>query len=699
MLQSKNLNDKTYEELIEEAVSKIPLYSQEWTNYNASDPGITILENLAAFQVVQRQQLNTVTELHKEKLLKLTGILPKPEQVSRVLLKAPQSQIGRQLLAGEKFISGETCFEAERSQKIPGSIIGIFTEYQEEYCDVTEQLCGHLPVSTMLFGEQPKEKSSVYFVIDRLPKESQQQLHFYVEVLELFPRNPWEETGDLWFAKTQWSIYTKDTESGDGYTTVAKVQDDTSAFLQSGEIMLKLGDCVPVWSRDLPKEGYVIRCQLTKANYDIGPRVNKIHGLLFPVYQRNTMAAVRSYSGEADIEIHNTYLGEHRLFVYGKELGEDGYCLYRHGTAETTEPGYCYELEEQEHNTQRLLFKKQPHEVRIVSCCEEFMPNWKLDCIYGYEQQTMKLYGVPQAEVASLMLMTEQREEAGNLRYHFFRQEEQGEGSLYYTYSSQKQEIQIWDFGSYEGAQVYVCAVASFWGEEGNARKDNKFQLWKHPFGDWYTNPADGKGGRRRESIRDMEKRLMQELHTPGCAVTTADYERLVKQIPGLCIHKVRAVFESQKNVVTVMVKPYSRDKFPKLSKQYQQMIYYYLEKSRMLTVCLTIKGPVYVPIDVRAVIFVKKHYENGEEEIRRLLNQELDVVSDDREFGAAIYFNEVYQKIKDLPCVEYLEELIFTPTLGQEVLIDGLNIHMKENALCCPGKMNLEISKNYIRQ
>lgn len=53
MLDSINLNDKTYQELLLEAIAQIPLYSKEWTNYNISDPGITILQNLTAFQLAQ----------------------------------------------------------------------------------------------------------------------------------------------------------------------------------------------------------------------------------------------------------------------------------------------------------------------------------------------------------------------------------------------------------------------------------------------------------------------------------------------------------------------------------------------------------------------------------------------------------------------------------------------------------------------
>ena len=54
MLNSINLDDKSYEDILAEAISQIPLYSDEWTNYNNSDPGITVVQNLSAFSLLQQ---------------------------------------------------------------------------------------------------------------------------------------------------------------------------------------------------------------------------------------------------------------------------------------------------------------------------------------------------------------------------------------------------------------------------------------------------------------------------------------------------------------------------------------------------------------------------------------------------------------------------------------------------------------------
>ncbi|MGC2407113.1 MAG: hypothetical protein WA431_11960 [Candidatus Cybelea sp.] len=47
-LQDINLDDRTFNDLFNEARRRIPAYTPEWTDFNDSDPGITLLQ-LAAF--------------------------------------------------------------------------------------------------------------------------------------------------------------------------------------------------------------------------------------------------------------------------------------------------------------------------------------------------------------------------------------------------------------------------------------------------------------------------------------------------------------------------------------------------------------------------------------------------------------------------------------------------------------------------
>ena len=63
-----------YDETMERAKMQIPLYCKEWTNFHPSDPGITILENLFAFQLNQQRQISSVSPEVQEKLLNMMNL-------------------------------------------------------------------------------------------------------------------------------------------------------------------------------------------------------------------------------------------------------------------------------------------------------------------------------------------------------------------------------------------------------------------------------------------------------------------------------------------------------------------------------------------------------------------------------------------------------------------------------------------------
>lgn len=70
-LQLENLDDRTYKDLVEEALSMIPNYAPNWTNHNPSDPGITLIEMFAYLTEILIYRLNRVTDDNVHAFLKL----------------------------------------------------------------------------------------------------------------------------------------------------------------------------------------------------------------------------------------------------------------------------------------------------------------------------------------------------------------------------------------------------------------------------------------------------------------------------------------------------------------------------------------------------------------------------------------------------------------------------------------------------
>ncbi len=69
-----NLDDRNFEDLMKEARSLIPIYNKEWTNYNPSDTGITLIELFAWLSEMVIYRVNRVPEENYRKFLKLIGI-------------------------------------------------------------------------------------------------------------------------------------------------------------------------------------------------------------------------------------------------------------------------------------------------------------------------------------------------------------------------------------------------------------------------------------------------------------------------------------------------------------------------------------------------------------------------------------------------------------------------------------------------
>jgi len=81
MLKDIKLDDRTYQEIRDDAVANIIKHCPEWTNHNSSDPGITIIELLSSMIEDVIIRLNKVPEKNYIAFLDLIGIkqrLPRP---------------------------------------------------------------------------------------------------------------------------------------------------------------------------------------------------------------------------------------------------------------------------------------------------------------------------------------------------------------------------------------------------------------------------------------------------------------------------------------------------------------------------------------------------------------------------------------------------------------------------------------------
>lgn len=97
-LPKSNLDDRTFEDLVQECILRIPRYCPDWTNHNPGDPGITLIELFSWLVKQMLVRFNQVPRRHYVAFLELLGIRLQPPTSAHVdltfhLVKAQNSPL------------------------------------------------------------------------------------------------------------------------------------------------------------------------------------------------------------------------------------------------------------------------------------------------------------------------------------------------------------------------------------------------------------------------------------------------------------------------------------------------------------------------------------------------------------------------------------------------------------------------------
>ena len=279
MLTYISSDAKTFEERYVEALTSIPLYTDEWTNFNPSDPGITILETLTGFETLQQDKLDSIPYRVRQNLLKMVGFTVKKGRSARLLLSATNVTDPVVLPANHKFRIGDIVFETNRMTELKDfRILGIYGKKEgEESFEAFDMLLDkETRIPALIFGEKPVAGDMLYIITNALPAPGSETT-FYFTLQERYNRNPMDPRMENTFAQIRWECLTET-----GWTKM-DVRDNTNAFLMSGEVKLWMPNTPAAVCTETPQEGYCIRVVLETAEYDVRPKVTVVDAFLFEV--------------------------------------------------------------------------------------------------------------------------------------------------------------------------------------------------------------------------------------------------------------------------------------------------------------------------------------------------------------------------------------------------------------------------------
>jgi predicted phage baseplate assembly protein len=115
-LPKANLDDRTFQELVNECLLRIPRYCPEWTNYNPSDPGVTLIELFAWLTDQMLFRFNNVPRRHYVAFLELLGIRLNPPTPATTEVTFYLSTSSDQIPENNRTIPTDTEVATERAE-------------------------------------------------------------------------------------------------------------------------------------------------------------------------------------------------------------------------------------------------------------------------------------------------------------------------------------------------------------------------------------------------------------------------------------------------------------------------------------------------------------------------------------------------------------------------------------------------------
>ncbi len=700
MLNSIDLNDKSYEELLSEAMAQIPLYSDEWTNFNISDPGITTLQNFTAFNILQQEQLSEVTDQIRRRLMLMLGIKSAENVPSSIFVQAQRSDDEFTLPRHYTLSTGSLSFETASEITVePWSVKAMYVGRNGEYLNIS-RLLENPRTSVEVFGHSPTAGTALYCVLEG-DVHSQSELRLWVQVPDGSKRVPFDPLNDEpVFARTCWQYFTLE-----GWLDV-EADDKTHGFLSSGEVVLKLGDLPPSLFPETPVYGSAIRCLLCEHEYDMAPRLLTLTGNLFPMLQQKTRAASLVFPAGNEVVIHSSLALFGNIFVYCREAEGDDYYAYSEFSPLGSQNGRFYKLEFLQDGV-RIEFNKSSYgfgpadgDEAVLVCCydNEMVYHRSLDPVYGYEEQIIELDLVSDLVAGSFSVLAEIPSADGNPPvYRRIYPDRDISDELYYSILPQEGQLLIHHPAYADAYRLFVADCVTTQGKNGNIRFGaqlvHRGGYDGNDVDQTFFAPSPGFGGVSYETCEQLRKRFYSEIRRVNTAVTAEDYEIVVKSVPGLSVHKVKAVVFPKDNLVNLVVKPYTEDERPVLSSLYIKQLMSCIEQCRMLTTRVELVSPRYVRIDVNASFVIKPHYENAREEIEDTIRACLDFVTTDVPFGSWIRFSAIYNALSKLPCVVRVESMRLIPEDRTDITASSSDLKLSERALCYPGNLRLDLN------
>jgi hypothetical protein len=173
-LQIPTLDDRTYQDLLNEALARIPVHNPEWTNFNQSDPGVTLLELFAFLTENLLYRSNRIPERNRLKFLSLLGVPLRPASSARGLVTFANERGPLQtftLDGGVEVRAGQIPFRTEQSLDVLPVEGQVY--YKRQVANPPDQLKQYYAQLYASFvGQPPAAQPLLYEAVPLAPRDA-----------------------------------------------------------------------------------------------------------------------------------------------------------------------------------------------------------------------------------------------------------------------------------------------------------------------------------------------------------------------------------------------------------------------------------------------------------------------------------------------------------------------------------------------
>lgn len=667
MLQVPRLDGDDYESIFERAKARIPTLTEEWTNFNAADPGITTLETFAWLFDTLHYYMNAAGEVHRLKYFKLLGICPVQREAACVLsLEGP----GRlDVPAGARFWAGDIPFETAEPFHGPANrLTAVYREEDGRRVDLSARAGvdgGFAPLFT-----PGSPAGSCVCLGFQYPLEGQARV--YLELAEQ-PRTPFGE--DFFLARLAWEVY-----DGKAWRPATLLRDGTCGLLQSGFVSLRLPAPTGPGPEGLAP-GHYLRCRLLENHYDLTPRLGRVLPCCVRAVQARTWARAQvfAYDGSGVLEPDLWVEADTLPTVYVRRAGGQDYVQW-------------YGVNSGVDDLAAVEMPAQGGRPRVVFDAGRFG-----DAPRAGDQVLVSLLSPQAAEIASLgrtdgcsgLRLDIDAENVSALTLALVRRGPDGRAVCQLwsrcddlmeagwddcVFQLDERERQVVFGDSLHGRQpeagwdVLAVDIRTSRFEGGNVMAGSVTEC-RDPMPGLARvyNPAPAVGGARRKTSAQLQSELDELMTKPTRAVTREDYRAIAMATPGLMLDSVAVIpmkeysraynLPDAMNTVVMAVKPRWEQRLPVLSEVYRRAVAAHLEHSRILTTDIRVVPARYIGVGVYGRLWLRPGETGGRQKVEQVIRQVVETLHTG-EYGRGVDCGRLFSALELEPCVLRVEQL-----------------------------------------